>query len=134
MEKSLVAPYKDLHIKYNVKGSYYTAYPPSGLWSEQFSEADYREALNKVFENTPDLPLQLYVHFPYCIEQCYYCQCFQFATKDRKRIQDMLTAIISEIRLLKNFFDQIGVEPKFKEIHLGVDRQRILKLKNLISW
>lgn len=119
MSQSIEMPFKELHLKYNVKGSYYTAYPPTGLWLKQFSETDYRQALTTVFEKTPDLPLQLYVHFPYCMEQCYYCQCFQFVTKDKHRIQDMLTAIITEIKLLKNFFTQTGVVPQFKAIHLG---------------
>lgn len=119
MSKASEVSFKDLLLKYNVKGSYYTAYPPSGLWLEQFTEIDYRRALTTVFEQAPELPLQLYVHFPYCMEQCYYCQCFQFVTKDRHRIQDMLTAIITEIKLLKIFFTETGVVPQFKEIHLG---------------
>lgn len=119
MSQSIEVPFKDLLLKYNVKGSYYTAYPPSGLWLEQFSETDYRQALTTVFGKTPDMPLQLYVHFPYCMEQCYYCQCFQLVTKDKQRIKDMLAAIITEIKLLKNFFTESGALPQFKEIHLG---------------
>lgn len=119
MSRSIEIPFSDLLHKYNVKGSYYTAYPPSGLWVEKFTTSDFEQALTSIFTTRPALPLQLYVHFPYCMEQCFYCQCFQFVTKDRKRIQEMLAAIISEIRLLRDFFHRIGVIPQFKEIHLG---------------
>ena len=119
MGQSLVESYKELHIKYNVKGSYYTAYPPSGLWSDQFSESDYRQTLTTILTETPNLPLQLYVHFPYCIQQCYYCQCFQLVTKNKERIRKMLDALIGEIAMLRLLFTQSGLTPKFKEIHLG---------------
>jgi len=118
-DSSLVLPYRDLHIKYNVKGSYYTAYPPSGLWLEQFTATDYQQALSGIFGKTPSLPLQLYLHFPYCLQQCYYCQCFQFVTKNKNRIREMLDALIAEINLLRIFFEQNAITPQFKEIHLG---------------
>lgn len=119
MDQSLVASYKDLHIKYNVKGSYYTAYPPSGLWSEQFSDSDYRQALTAILTETPNLPLQLYIHFPYCVQQCYYCQCFQLVTSNKERLHDMVDALIGEIAMLRLLFTQSGIAPQFKEIHLG---------------
>ena len=119
MEQSLVDPYKDLHVKYNVTGSYYTAYPPSGLWSEQFGDPDYRRALAGILTEKPRLPLQLYLHFPYCVKQCYYCQCFQLVTKDQQRLTEMVDALVGEIAMLRDLFAQSGVTPLFKEIHLG---------------
>jgi oxygen-independent coproporphyrinogen III oxidase len=119
LDQPLVTPYKDLHIKYNVKGSYYTAYPPSGLWSEQFTDTDYRQALTTILTETPDLPLQLYIHFPYCVQQCYYCQCFQLVTNNKDRLREIVDALIGEIGMLRLLFAQSGITPQFKEIHLG---------------
>jgi oxygen-independent coproporphyrinogen-3 oxidase len=119
MISSLVVPYQHLHREYNVRGSYYTAYPPSGLWSEQFTQQDYRQSLRDCLAATPDLPLQLYMHFPYCMQQCYYCQCFQVVTKNRDRMRKMVDTLIAEIRMLHSLFQESGVCPQFKEIHFG---------------
>ncbi|WP_277057349.1 oxygen-independent coproporphyrinogen III oxidase [Trichlorobacter lovleyi] len=116
---SLVLPYRELHKKYNVKGSYYTAYPPSGLWQEKYTGQDYLSALRSVLIETADRPLQLYLHFPYCTAQCYYCQCFQLVSNNKEKLNQMVDALLTEINLLKIFFYQHGIAPHFREVHLG---------------
>jgi len=102
-----------------VPGSYYTAYPPTGVWSKGFDHYHYIGALKEAFSKRLDLPLQLYIHFPFCKTQCWYCQCIQVITKSETKIKKSVEYLTKEIDLLINFFNSIGVAPNFKEIHLG---------------
>ena len=109
----------DLIKKYNVKGSYYTAYPPAGLWLDKYESIDYQEGLCDVFVHNEQLPIQLYIHVPFCNQQCWYCQCFQVTTHDKNLIQIGVDSLIKEIRLLFNFINANRLKYRLVEIHLG---------------
>lgn len=119
MSSSLVLSNEWLFNKYNERGSYYTAYPPSGLWLKGFSCNDYINALKEVFTKRTDIPLQLYVHFPFCKTQCWYCQCFQIVTNDRFKKRQMADYLLKELDLLFEFFVNNSITPNSQEIHLG---------------
>lgn len=107
---------KSLLHKYNVKGSYYTAYPPAGLWKESFDEADVKSVLVALPDNEP---MQLYIHFPFCKIQCWYCQCFQKKAVNYQQAKDFLPYVLKEIKLYKDFFEVHKIAPNFVEVHLG---------------
>lgn len=50
-------------------------------------------------ELSPNAPLSLYIHTPYCREMCWYCGCHAFAAKRDEPIADYVEAILAEIDL-----------------------------------
>lgn len=119
MSASLVSANEALFRKYDVAGSYYTTYPPLGSWKNGFTHADYLKALKAMFQANPAIPLQLYFHHPFCIRQCWYCCCYQLTTRRQSQIQQYLEYVGREIDLLRDFFEQHAIKPRFREIHFG---------------
>ncbi len=105
--------------KYNTKGSFYTDYPLMGVWTEDFTEEDYKTALKKLFLHKKDTPALLYVHFPYCSKLCYFCQCYVNITTDYAKVKRFLNNLHLEIDLLREFFEEHSITPQFQELHLG---------------
>ena len=64
----------ELLEKYNVQGPRYTSYPTAPEWTESIGPADFEAACERA--NTAGRPISLYVHLPYCDEQCWFCGCF----------------------------------------------------------
>lgn len=119
MQKTLLNLKKGLVEKYSARGSFYTDYPIIGLWQEAFTDNDYEKALVNFTRAPKELPVLLYLHFPYCPEICYYCQCYSIFSQDYTKTQDFLNLLFKEIDLLRNFFKKHSFVPKIKEIHLG---------------
>ncbi len=55
-------------------GPRYTSYPTVPVWSTEFGEQDYRQALRDLAGDA-DAELSLYLHLPYCLKRCHYCGC-----------------------------------------------------------
>ena len=104
----------ELIEKYKKSGPYYTSYPPESRWAADFSHENYARILKEFSEKNE--PSTLYVHFPFCPKQCYYCCCRTKVTNNPSKIEEFLDYQSSEINLLQKILrDRI----KFKEIHLG---------------
>ena len=71
----------------------------------------------------------LYVHLPFCPELCYFCLCHTVITKKYDKVKRYLEYLYREIDLLRNFFDEHGITPKFREIHLGGGTPTVLEDK-----
>lgn len=110
---------EDLVRKYDVRSSFYTDYPPLGLWLESFTDKDYVKALEELVSKGEKPPFLLYVHFPYCPKLCTYCQCHHFLTQDHTKVKEFLNYLYYEIELLHKFFKVHSYTPLIKEIHLG---------------
>ena len=66
MNDSSVDLREDLVRKYDFRSSFYTDYPPLGLWLNSFSDKDYIKALEDFISKKEKSSLLLYVHFPFC--------------------------------------------------------------------
>lgn len=120
MEESVVMKNAETLEKYlKIRSFYYTAFPSPGLWPEEFTGEDYKNAFREVLSKNLDRPLQLYIHFPFCQQQCWYCQCYQIVTKDDSKIRKMVEYLCKEIDLLFDFFCKNSIKPNFIEAHLG---------------
>ncbi len=64
----------ELLEKYNVQGPRYTSYPTAPEWNDRVGVADYEAAC--VRANAAGRPVSLYLHLPFCDEQCWFCGCF----------------------------------------------------------
>ena len=59
--------------RYDRPGPRYTSYPTAVQFDERFDEAAYGQRLEALAGSTD--PVSLYVHLPFCAEQCTYCGC-----------------------------------------------------------
>src|SRR3972149_12025615 len=111
MEVSIVTENKETLEKYLTgRRPYYTTFPSPGLWLEEFTSEDYQNALREVLSNKTDHPLQLYIHFPFCRHQCWYCQCYQIITQDDSTMRKMVEHLCKEIDLLFSFFKKDSIK------------------------
>ena len=115
------------------KSPYYTSYPTLGNWSESFSNFDFISSLKK-FCLQKDNSFGLYVHFPYCQNKCYFCMCNSKVVHDEDKIREFLQITSKELELFKKFFEEQGVRPRIKYIHLGGGSPTIIGKKDLTDY
>ena len=110
----------ELIRKYDVRASYFTAYPPTGVWDETVTGQQMRDVLSRLNEvKERAYPMSLYVHFPYCHFQCYYCQCYALVSRDDEKKKAVLQSLHDEIDLVAETLRSNNVNVVFKEVHLG---------------
>jgi oxygen-independent coproporphyrinogen-3 oxidase len=129
MVNSLKKITRDLIKKYDVSCPYYTSYPTLSEWSNDFTVQDYTGSLSDLCTNSKSVPLYLYVHFPFCATQCYYCICNSMITHDRAKIKHFLSYLLREIDLLYGFFKKYSFIPNIKRIHIGGGSPTFMDIK-----
>ena len=97
--------------KYNYSGPRYTSYPTALEFDESFGYQDFRFAC----EETPDKPLSLYVHIPFCHKLCYYCGCNKVITRHQHKADPYLDVLEAEIKQQAAFFKNRNVS----QLHWG---------------
>jgi oxygen-independent coproporphyrinogen III oxidase len=108
--------------KYSHPAYMYVDYPHKSFWSPKFNEVDLKRALKEQAG-----PFMLYVHFPFCERQCFYCTCHTEITQDYDRAKAYLKLLFHEIDLYRRYFDKHGIDPEFVEIHLGGGSPTLLR-------
>jgi oxygen-independent coproporphyrinogen-3 oxidase len=83
--------------KYDRPGPRYTSYPTAPLFHPSFTAGDFRGEI--LATNAPGTAsdLSLYVHIPFCDTLCFFCGCTMLVTRDRKRIDEYLRYLKTEI-------------------------------------
>lgn len=79
--------------KYNYSGPRYTSYPTALEFSQDFSESDFLQAIDRY----PQRPLSLYIHIPFCHKLCYFCGCNKIVTRQQHKADQYLDALEQEI-------------------------------------
>jgi oxygen-independent coproporphyrinogen III oxidase len=110
---------ESLSKKYTKSGPYYTSYPSVGQWSKDCDATDYETALDNLFLNNKDVPLALYLHYPFCPELCSYCCCYVVISRDQERMKSFSRYLLDEVDIFIEYFRKNGITPNIKEIHLG---------------
>jgi len=100
--------------KYSRPAYMYVEYPHKSFWSPKFHEVDLKRELKQQAG-----PFMLYVHFPFCESQCFYCTCHTEITQNYERAKAYLRLLYHEIDLYQRYFDKHGLDPEFVEVHLG---------------
>jgi oxygen-independent coproporphyrinogen-3 oxidase len=110
----------ELLDKYNVQGPRYTSYPTAPEWTDttpEQAEAAFARA------NAKKSPVSLYVHLPFCDEQCWFCGCFMKVVpkperggEERKEIEPYLADLHREIDVLASRIDR---SRPVKQVHWG---------------
>lgn len=106
----------DLIARYEGSGPRYTSYPTADRFAEGGVVQQYEHALSLRQVTTPEAPLSLYIHVPFCDTVCYYCACNKIATKDRGRADLYLDYLEKEILLVRSRFAKA---PSVSQLHLG---------------
>ena len=110
-------PSVELVNKYlNAKGSFYTSYPVVALWDGDYYQTPESEILSKLDFSEPT---NVYIHFPFCEHQCYYCICHTVISSNREKMDKFMTYILKEIDILAEYYKKNDIKPNIKEIHLG---------------
>lgn len=102
----------DLVRRYNQPGPRYTSYPTAPHFSEEYGPSAFVEDLTA----TPDAPLSLYLHLPFCRSLCYYCGCHMKVTQDPETIEMYLTALKQEIDMVA---ERLDTSRPVVQIHWG---------------
>ena len=110
---------QNLIDEFNSPGPYYTSYPSLGKWTPTIQEEDYKQALLKFMPDVENEDTGLYIHFPYCPKQCYFCICNVSISKDREKINGFFQYLLREIDMLFKFFEKSGKKLRITDIHLG---------------
>jgi oxygen-independent coproporphyrinogen-3 oxidase len=91
-------PAAALISRYDRPGPRYTSYPTAVQFDEAFDEPAYRARLRTAAAD--DGPLSLYVHLPFCAEQCTYCGCTMIVGRTPDVATRYLDYLEREIALL----------------------------------
>ena len=81
-----------LIAKYDQPGPRYTSYPTAPVFTEEFGETEYSEALGRARGDE----LSLYLHIPYCERMCSFCACNRTITQDHSVADTYLDALALE--------------------------------------
>ncbi|MBF0454150.1 MAG: oxygen-independent coproporphyrinogen III oxidase [Magnetococcales bacterium] len=108
---------RSLIKKYNRAAPRYTSYPTAPHFKEALvDETVYLQEVARVGRESPHRPLSLYVHIPFCQQECYYCGCNRMITQDRSRSQHYLAALYQEIDRVGALFDR---KKSVVQLHFG---------------
>ena len=113
------AIYARLAEKYTNDLLFYTEYPHKSCWRQKKDDKDFRVGLKNLFSVDENVPLMLYLHIPYCRQQCFYCTCYTMIASDYELVKNYLTLLFKEIDLLRAFFKEYSIVPNFTEVHIG---------------
>ena len=101
----------ELLERYNVQGPRYTSYPTAPEWTDAFGVANFEAACARA--NVKGRPVSLYLHLPFCDEQCWFCGCFTKVVpkpdrkgEDRAEIEGYLADLHREIDLMAARIDR----------------------------
>ncbi len=88
---------KDLCRRFDISGPRYTSYPTADRFVADPGAQILVDALQH--RPSPEQPLSLYVHLPFCSTVCYYCGCNKVITKDHSKSTRYLDYLEREIDL-----------------------------------
>jgi len=120
----------DLIKKYDTPAPRYTSYPPATELSENFTELDYRQAIDA--SNYRHTPLSLYFHLPFCQSACYFCGCNVVVSNNKRIAENYLQYLFREIETTSNLID---TNRKVLQLHWGGGTPNYLSLEEVeLLW
>ncbi len=86
----------ELSQKYDLRVPRYTSYPTAPQFNDSVNGEVYGKWLGEL---SPDLPLSLYFHVPFCDEMCWFCGCYTKIVKRYEPVAEYITTLLDEIDL-----------------------------------
>ena len=118
---------RELLARHDKPGPRYTSYPTVPVWSRDFGESDYRDAL-VALAGRPDDELSIYLHLPFCAKHCHYCGCNAVVSRDKDAVDAYLDRVEREIDAV---IDMVGRGRRTVQIHWGGGTPNFLKPQQL---
>ena len=110
-------------------GSYFISnYPPFSVWSRD--EVVEAEAVLQSAP-TPDVPLGLYLHIPFCRKRCKFCYFRVYTDKNSKDVERYMAALAKEVELYHRL--PVMAERSFRFAYFGGGTPSFLSEKQLRS-
>jgi len=106
---------RELLEKYNHPVPRYTSYPPANFFTNDFSPANYQEAIDQSNHWNPQ-NISIYIHIPFCLKLCYFCGCNSYALRKDEVVDAYVKALIQEIKMVTSRLDKTR---KVSQIHYG---------------
>ena len=117
----------ELLAKYDRPGPRYTSYPTAVEFHEGFGAERYLAKLDEAAA-TPDEPLSLYVHLPFCRERCTFCGCNVIITQKPGVADAYLDDLVREVNLVA---DRLGGRTRLVQYHWGGGTPTYLTLEQM---
>ena len=87
----------ELIARYDQRIPRYTSYPTAPHFKPDITAGPYASWLAEL---TPDKPLSVYLHVPFCAELCHYCGCNTAVTRSYKAVASYVDCLEREIELV----------------------------------
>lgn len=104
---------KTLVEKYDRPVPRYTSYPTAAQFRDGIPLKTVHGWLKEL---SPQEPISLYVHLPFCPSLCWYCGCNMRVTHSNNLMQDYLTALHDEVDFVTQ---KLPAQMKVSTLHLG---------------
>jgi oxygen-independent coproporphyrinogen-3 oxidase len=101
--------------RYDKPGPRYTSYPTAPQFRDDFGPTDYHERLREA-AGSPEEPLSMYVHLPFCHERCTFCGCNVVVSPHRGPEEDYLANLERELDLVAG---ALGDRRRLSQLHWG---------------
>lgn len=105
----------ELLASYDCPGPRYTSYPTAVEFSQDVDAAVYHELLVAADESATD-PLSVYMHLPFCQEQCLFCACHVVISPHYERSLPYLEDLRREIDRVA---ERLPRRREVSQLHLG---------------
>ena len=112
----------ELVSRYEMRGPRYTSYPTAVQFNDGFGEASYIAEALQSNESPQPRPLSLYVHIPFCVRKCPYCDFYSISDLSYKN--KFLGSLLKEIELAQipsSVFDTIYIGGGTPSLFTGKD-------------
>ena len=105
----------------------YTSYPTSPHFSTHFPATTYREWLASL---DPDEPISLYLHVPFCKQQCWYCGCNMKLAARYSPVATYVQNLLQEIDLIAG---ALPARMPVSHLHFGGGTPTVLEPEDLAA-
>ena len=105
----------------------YTSYPTAPHFSAHFAASDYREWLGGL---DPNEPISLYLHVPFCKQQCWYCGCNMKLAARYSPVATYVQHLLCEIDLVA---DALPAPMPVSHLHFGGGTPTVLEPEDLAA-
>lgn len=111
--------------KYGGRAPRYTSYPTAAQFTPAIGEEAYAGWLAEL---SPERPVSLYVHVPFCARLCWYCGCNTRAVRRGETISDYIGLVCEELALVEQ---RLPARLKAGAVHLGGGTPNMLGVDDL---
>ncbi|MBK5203230.1 MAG: oxygen-independent coproporphyrinogen III oxidase [Prolixibacteraceae bacterium] len=108
--------------KYNVPVPRYTSYPPANFFEGNITQEQYINAIEKSNNDKPE-NISIYIHIPFCKQQCLYCGCNNIVTNNKELMHKYVQSLKAEMKMV---FPMIDHHRKVSQIHWGGGTPNVL--------